>query len=87
MIDAQLYYTLWLAEVPITIVTAVILRAVLRESQPTKPDIRPSEILPRRNRRNQTIEFVALIRNRGETAGIDCQARLALSDVKSEDIV
>ncbi len=86
LIELSLFVTLWVAEVPITIVTAIILRAVLRESQPIAPQLVIWDIYSYEEK-NGSVMFAALIWNRGDTAAFACEATLRVSDVKPKDVL
>jgi hypothetical protein len=86
IIDPKEFFTLWVAEFPIIISTAVILRIILKEPRAAAPEILIEDFREHKDGLRATI-YSLVVSNEGETAARLCRARIMLSDLEQKDII
>ena len=70
------------ADVPVIIATKLI----LKEPKPLAPDLRINNASPDKDRFGRRFFKISVLNN-GETAALDCQARIIVSDIRKKDVV
>lgn len=77
--------TLFIAEIPILIMTGIFLHFILGESRAPTAELSIFSITP--DSSTGTVTWRTIVGNDGDIAAMSCQARLTLNDIKAKDIL